>query len=278
MKACAVTANAGNFGGKVEIGIMTKIHRSALLFTVASFLVVFAALVAFGQELEISGTKWLLTHIDGNAISGSKAFIEIDNEKTRFSGHTGCNRMFGGLKLNEKLAIGPIGSTKMACLNADGDLEGKFLAQLGRVNGLRQDGEVLELLDNERIALKFKADSKEESDVKLEDKKWLLESIKGTAVEVKGDAPFISFDLSKQIAGGNTGCNLFGGSYVAEGSKLTIKGTFSTMRACIEDNRMDVERQFLDALQGVNTYEIKAGKLFLKNGGSVLLTFTGRAK
>ena len=258
---------------------MSKLHRSALLFAVASLLVVFAALVAFGQKSEPSGTKWLLTHIDGKAISGSKAFIEINNEKTRFNGHTGCNRMFGGMGVVAgKLTVGPIGSTKMACLNADGDVEGSFMAEFGRVNGLRQDGEVLEMLDGERVALKFKAGAKAESAVKLEDKKWLLESIKGNAVEVKGDAPFINFDLAKNSAGGNTGCNLFGGSYMSEGSKLTITGTFSTMRACIEDNRMDVERQFLDALQGVNTYQIKEGKLFLKNGDSVVLTFVGKAK
>ena len=258
---------------------MTKIHRSARLFAVASFLVVFAALVAFGQESEISGTKWLLTHIDGNAISGSKAFIEINDEKKRFSGHAGCNRMFGGMELTAaKLKIGQIGSTKMACLNADGDVEDKFLAQLGRVNSLRQDGKVLELLDNERVALKFKAAAKEERAANLEDKKWFLESIKRTKVEVKGEAPFINFDIAKQSAGGNTGCNLFGGSYTSEGTKVTIKDTFSTMRACIEDNRMTIEREFLDALQGVNTFEIKEGKLFLKNGDSILLTFIGKAK
>jgi heat shock protein HslJ len=95
---------------------------------------------------------------------------------------------------------------------------------------------------------------------------------------VKGEVPFISFDQAKQSAGGNTGCNLFGGSYTTEGSKLTIKDTFSTMRACIEDNRMDVERAFLDALQSVSAYEIKDGKLFLKNNDSIVLTFVGNSK
>jgi heat shock protein HslJ len=269
--------NARKHWGNIEI--MKKIHRSALFLVIGSLLVVFAAFIAFGQRSESSGTKWLLTHIDGKAISASKAFIEINNEKTRFTGHSGCNRMFGGMEVADgKLTIGPIGSTKMACLDADGDIESSFLSQLGRVNALRQNGEVLELLDGQRVALKFIAAAKEETSVKLEDKKWVLESIKGNAVEIKGEAPFISFDTTKQSAGGNTGCNLFGGSYTVEGSKLTIKDTFSTMRACIEDNRMEVERNFLDALQGVNSYEIKDGKLFLKNGDNVLLTFLGKAK
>jgi len=258
---------------------MNKIQRSGLLFVIASILVIFATFMAFGQKSEAAGTKWLLTDIDGKATSVSKAFIEINSEKTRFSGHNGCNRMFGGMEfIAGKLAIGQIGSTKMACPDAEGEVEGAFMAELSRVNGLRQYGEILELLDGERVALKFKAAVKEAGVLKLEDKKWVLESIKGNAVEIKGEAPFISFDKAKQSAGGNTGCNLFGGSYTTEGSKLIIKDTFSTMRACVEDNRMDVERQFLDALQDVNTFEVKDGKLYLKNGAAVLLTFLGRAK
>ena len=259
---------------------MSKIHRSALLFAVASILVIFTAFAAFGQKSEASGTKWLLTHIDGKAISASKAFLEINNEKTRFTGHAGCNRMFGGMEsLDGKLTIKGIGTTRMACADEEiSTIEGNFLTELGRVNGLRQDDDGLELLDGQRVALKFKPAEKQEHAVKLEDKKWFLESIRGNAVEVKGEAPFVNFDSAKQSAGGNTGCNLFGGSYSAEGNKVTIKDTFSTMRACIEDNRMDVERQFLDALQAVNAFEIRDGKLFLKNGDSVVLIFIGKAK
>jgi len=257
---------------------MKKINRWALLFVIASLSVLLGAVVNFGQKTESSGTKWLLTEIDGKAISASKAYIEINNEKTRFSGHNGCNRMFGPMELaGNKLTIGNIGSTKMACLDADGDVEKGFMDELGRINGLKQTGDALEMLDGERVALKFKAAAIERP-LNLEDKKWVLESIKGNAIEVKGEAPFISFDSAKQSAGGNTSCNLFGGSYTTEGSKLTIKETFSTMRACIEDNRMDIERQFLDALGSVTTYEIKDGKLSLKNGDAVLMTFLGKAK
>jgi heat shock protein HslJ len=233
------------------IQIMKKVRRSTLLFTVACLSILFAALSAFGQRSEeTSAAKWLLTHIDGKAITASKAYIEINNENTRFSGSTGCNRMFGGMELSgSKLTVKGTGTTRMACLDPEvSTIENNFLAELGRVNGLRQDGETLELLDGARVALKFMA-SKQESAAKLQDKKWFLEPIKGNAVELKGDPPFLSFDPSKQSAGGNTGCNVFGGSYAAEGSKLTIKDAFQTLRACEEDNRMSIEREFMDGLQ-----------------------------
>jgi heat shock protein HslJ len=110
-----------------------------------------------------------LTHIDGKPISASKAFIEINNEKTRFTGHAGCNRMFGGMEFTDgKLALKGIGTTRMACADEEiSTIEGNFLTELGRVNGLRQNGDVLELLDGQRVALKFKAAAKEALSVKL---------------------------------------------------------------------------------------------------------------
>ena len=256
---------------------MKKINRSARLFVIASVSILFATVIAFGQNTEPAGTKWLLTEIDGSAIVASKAYIELNNDKTRFSGNNGCNRMFGGMQLAAgKLTIGNIGSTRMACLDADGDLEQQFMAELSGANGLRQNGETLELLNNERVVLKFKSSNPET--MKLEDKKWFLQSIKGTAIELTGDKPFIAFDAGKQSAGGNTGCNVFGGSYSSEGNKLLVKNTFQTMRACIEDNRMEIERAFLDELARVSTFEIKDGKLYLKNGDSVLLILIGKDK
>ena len=50
------------------------------------------------------------------------------------------------------------------------------------------------------------------------------------------------------------------------------------MRACIEDDRMEIERAFLDELANVSTFEIKDGKLYLKKGDSVLLILIGKDK
>ena len=98
-------------------------------------------------------------------------------------------------------------------------------------------------------------------EIRLEDKKWVLEMLNGKPVE--GTKPFISFDAAKQSAGGDTGCNVFGGSYAVSGDTIRIFDTISTMRACIEDDRMEVERKLMDALQNANRFEIKKGKLFL---------------
>jgi heat shock protein HslJ len=86
------------------------------------------------------------------------------------------------------------------------------------------------------------------------------------------------FDKSKNGAGGNTGCNVFGGSYEADGKKIAITEIISTMRACVEDDRMSVERELLDGLRDSNRYEIKGGKLYLYAGQRLLLTLQGEDK
>jgi heat shock protein HslJ len=115
----------------------------------------------------------------------------------------------------------------------------------------------------------------------LEKYRWELVSIRGEAVELakEGDTPFLSFDKEKGSAGGNTGCNVFGGSYEEEAEgKIRIFDTVSTMRACIEDNRMEVEREFMDALQSANRYEIDGTALKIFDGETLLLEFSGKEK
>jgi len=112
----------------------------------------------------------------------------------------------------------------------------------------------------------------------LEDKKWILESIANSPIPKVEEEAFISFDPVKGSAGGNTSCNVFGGNYETNGDKISITKTIATMRACIEDERMQIERQFLDALRIANRYEVRGDKLLLYHDRKLLLTFTGRDK
>ena len=115
----------------------------------------------------------------------------------------------------------------------------------------------------------------------LEQYRWELKAIRDKAVELVkgGDTPFLSFDKAKGSAGGNTGCNSFGGSYETEGKdKIRISDTISTMRACIEDNRMEVERGFMDGLQTTDRYELEGTSLRLYEGETLLLEFEGKDK
>ena len=106
----------------------------------------------------------------------------------------------------------------------------------------------------------------------------MLESIRDrkTFAPIKG--AFINFDAAKGSAGGNSGCNVFGGEYTVNGEKIAITDVVSTMRACIEDDKMAVERDLFDGLRTANRFEISDGRLRLYRGRTLLLTFRGERK
>jgi heat shock protein HslJ len=130
--------------------------------------------------------------------------------------------------------------------------------------------------------LKFKGTEKtnpeDNTSLRLENRKWVLESIKSRRLPKIETQPFINFDKSKSSAGGNTGCNVFGGNYSVTRDTIAITNIVSTMRACIEDERMNVERQFKNGLENANRFEIKDGKLNLYQNRILLLTFRAENK
>ncbi len=236
---------------------------------------------AGAAETELGQTTWRLTHLGERAVD-SEALLEFDLVEKRFAGSGGCNRIFGGIEASgATIKFTGVGSTRMACL-ADGVMENEaaFIAALQKATSFRIADGKLKLMNGRRVLAKFKAaDAETETATSdLEAKKWMLASIKGTAVRELEEAAFLVFDREKASAGGNSGCNAFGGSYESKRSTIRIFDMVSTMRACIEDDRMDIERGLLGGLQGANRFEIRDGQLHLFNGETELLVFTGTGK
>lgn len=258
-----------------------KINKIFYLFAIISIF----ALNIFAQNLTggYIPQRWIPTSIKGKQIDETKAFIEFSEGGNRLTGNTGCNRLFGNFEVKGKsLNFWKIGTTKMFCFDKNAmQTETDFLNILDKTTSFKKSGNVLKLYEGKRQIAKLKlvkpvkiAESVMNS-IKLEDKKWVLESVKTDAVtEVETDA-FIVFNKEKQSAGGNTSCNVFGADYETDGQNLKITQAISTFRACIEDERMSIERSFLNGLQNVNRYEIKGEKLYLYQDETLLLTFRG---
>jgi heat shock protein HslJ len=233
---------------------------------------------------DLDSKRWELTEINGRRVSSSKAFFELNSAQDRLSGNAGCNRMFGAVSVSGRnIDFGNLGTTKMFCSESGVmKLEADFTRALERVTRFEKTGNNLSLYARNRLVLKFKGTAKTDPDdnsgVNLEDKKWVLESIKDRRLPKIEIAPFISFDKSKGSAGGNTGCNVFGGKYSVTRSTIAITDIISTMRACIEDERMNVEREFKNALENANRFELAGNKLNLYRGRNLLLTFRGERK
>ena len=106
------------------------------------------AVPATAQQEQLSGADWVLA---GEA--GSRApFLRFDG--TRVAGLGGCNRFGGTYDLNgDRLSFSPLAATRMACAGEVMKSEQAFFELLGKVKGLKLDGETLELLDGDGKAL-----------------------------------------------------------------------------------------------------------------------------
>jgi len=245
-----------------------------LLITFAIIIAVSA--IAFGQGRSLSGTEWKLEEAYGKAFRNSSAGIEFSESGSRFTGSTGCNQMFGSVDLRGRnIDFRGIGTTKRMCKLMPGSLtENDFLKAMQGTARYERTGNTLRFLDRRgRTLLKFQRVENERSSTSLESKKWVLEQIKGRQTFVALPYAFVNFNAEKGTAGGDTSCNVFGGDYSARGSSIAFSNIISTMRACVEDNKMSVERDVLDGVREARRFEIRDGRLRLYRGNELLLTF-----
>lgn len=233
---------------------------------------------------QLGDVRWELTELNGKARKDARVYIEFDEQTGKFSGSTGCNRMFGSFELTgDVFKTSSVGTTKMACMRPGVmEKESAFVKALGAANKLKQSGATLMLyVGNRRVMKLMKKQQRFEREpvtMDLTVKKWMLRSISGKPVSLSKDAPFLNFDSEKRSAGGNSGCNVFGGNYEALGSTIKFSNMIATMRACEFEDRMTIERGFLDGLQNADRFEIKGNKLHIYKAGDVLLEFEGVAK
>ena len=90
-------------------------------------------------------------------------------------------------------------------------------------------------------------------------------------VQDAGDnVPTIRF-LEGQVTG-TTGCNSFRGTYTVNGSDLTLSPLATTLVGCPAP--LDaVERQILDRLARVTSYEVASARLNLRDGDETVLLY-----
>ncbi|MGR3563546.1 MAG: META domain-containing protein [Heliomarina sp.] len=83
---------------------------------------------------EITGREWLVEDIDGKGvIDNARTTLTFDDEG-RVYGLGGCNTYTGSYEIDgDKLSLGPVASTRKACVPALGDQEAKFFAALNDV-------------------------------------------------------------------------------------------------------------------------------------------------
>ncbi len=263
----------------------TFIHRSVSIFG----LLILAVSAAAAQRQSLANAEWKLTEAYGQRARQTNAKLDFTDDLTRFTGNGGCNRIFGPVTISgDRMRFGQIGSTRMMCKLAPGSIpETTVLRGLNATRKSTIARGQLTLTDNRGgVLLRFERADRNAgngggngSANRLDDQRWALEQIgnRQTIAPIRG--VFINFDSRKRSVGGNTGCNVFGGSYTATRNTISISDLISTMRACIEDGKMQIERELLDSLRRADTFEFTSdNRLKLYDNGRLLLTFRGERK
>src|SRR5262245_31547815 len=103
------------------------------------------------------GTSWVAEEIDGRAVVERVESTLSFDTADRITGHTACNRYFGGLELGEgTIRVKSTGSTRMACAPAIMEQESRFLDSLAAARAFRrEDGKLLLLDDAGRVRVKL---------------------------------------------------------------------------------------------------------------------------
>lgn len=114
----------------------------------------------------------------------------------------------------------------------------------------------------------------------LENKTWVLESYgrqdspQGVLDETEITAVF---DGAEGEVSGSAGCNSYFGSYEASGSELSILALGYTEMYCVTpEGVMDQEQQYLTALTGAESYQVRDGQLHITCAGRRTLVFNAR--
>ncbi|MGH2625085.1 MAG: META domain-containing protein [Anaerolineales bacterium] len=104
--------------------------------------------------------------------------------------------------------------------------------------------------------------------------RWALVSLYGQP-PIPGSGPITLEFESGGRAGGDSGCNSYGATYVARRSALSITDVVSTLRACVDPRLNDQEAAYLGAPAVVASYGMEGDRLILRDaGGADVLVLT----
>ncbi|MEG0795259.1 MAG: META domain-containing protein [Odoribacter sp.] len=107
---------------------------------------------------------------------------------------------------------------------------------------------------------------------KLNDVKWVLQTMNGKEIKLsdQNSEIFIQFNEVDKRANGRAGCNRFFGNYEMEDQQLKFSPMGATRMACPD---LQLESEFFQMLDEVDTYQIKDNQLSFNSKGNVVAVF-----
>jgi heat shock protein HslJ len=228
----------------------------------------------------LEGRRWRL--VAWRAADGGRETVPPDVEATALfedgsvTGRGGCNGFRAPYELTaDRLSVGEIASTMMACAEPAMRVESAYHAGLARVAAARVADDALELLDaGGGIVLAFVRAAV----TPLVGTGWTATGINngrgGVVSLIEGTAVTATFHADGRITGSG-GCNPYTGGYRIDGRAIAIGQVASTLRACLgPEGVMDQEAAFHAALGRATRWALDGARLDLRDDdGAVQVAF-----
>jgi heat shock protein HslJ len=210
----------------------------------------------------LQDSTWRLIRLPGQTLPAvqERNAVTVSFEAGRVHGFSGCNQFMGSYTLEgDKLAVGRLAGTMMACPEPAMAVESRFLKAFSGALTVAVAGDTLTLTPADGgEALQFER----APPPRLEGVLWEVTGYNNGRQAVV--SPRIGTRLTLTFrdgqVSGSGGCNRFHGAFTAEGVKLKIQPLATTRMACV-DEVMAQEQAFLRALERATTWAIVRGML-----------------
>lgn len=228
-----------------------------------------------GTANPLTETAWVLVTIDGAAVS-TDPVVRLEFTADEASGFAGCN-FFGGSYQAEgsTLRLQEIAQTAMLCEDeALMQQESAFLDALRATDTYALQGETLELRDESGAArLVFHSQRRQAFDpIQLHDTRWRLELIAGNVPA--GQRPITLELMADGRALGDAGCRTCAATWQADADHISFPMIEMSGEVCAEQELLEQEGAFTDALSTAHTYRLVDGQLELLSDRNGPLRFT----
>ncbi len=131
----------------------TGLRAAVAISALAASLTAGGALANGGGRL--SGSSWMVTGVGEFSVEPADG-VTIEFSAGQIAGRSGCNRYTGPVAISaDRVTIGPVAGTRMACLGRPMEIERSFLAALETITRWRiAEGGALELLAEDALLIR----------------------------------------------------------------------------------------------------------------------------
>lgn len=205
---------------------------------------------------------------DRPLVAGTRIRLSF-NDDGSVGASAGCNSMGGQAEIRDgRLLVMAMSTTEMGC-DPDRHAQDEWLADFLTSRPRFQLDDSLLILTGDGTEIRLEDRKVADPDRPLRDTRWEVDTvIDGEAASSvpEGAGAHLVFAARGDGFGGSTGCNQMGGkAEIDEGARTITFGEVITTKMACEDERMQLERDVLDVLDGTVGYEIEAGRLWLRH-------------